>query len=166
MKYHATAKGESFIVERTPEGVRVGDREIRFDAEMIGQADVLFRMPDRSARVRGDRTREGWRIRIGGHEWTVALETERARAIRELTGHDGPVGTPDLHAPMPGLVVKVLVEEGATVEPGDGLIVVEAMKMENELKAGAPGVVRRIAVAAGETVDRDQLLVEFEAAEP
>ncbi|NNF26941.1 MAG: hypothetical protein HKN73_06975 [Gemmatimonadetes bacterium] len=63
---------------------------------------------------------------------------------------------------MPGLVVKVEVAEGDAVEVGQGLVVVEAMKMENELTATAAGTVARVAVNAGDAVEKDQVLLEFE----
>jgi pyruvate carboxylase subunit B len=66
---------------------------------------------------------------------------------------------------MPGLVVKVEVEEGERVEAGRGLVIVEAMKMENELKAEAAGVVSRIHVEAGQAVEKDQILVDLAAPE-
>jgi biotin carboxyl carrier protein len=64
---------------------------------------------------------------------------------------------------MPGLVVRVQVQPGENVAAGDSLVVLEAMKMENELKAGAPGVVKSVRVAPGEAVEKGQVLVEFEA---
>ena len=63
---------------------------------------------------------------------------------------------------MPGLVVRVQIEPGEKVAAGDPLVVLEAMKMENELKAGAPGVVKSVRVAPGEAVEKGQVLVEFE----
>jgi pyruvate carboxylase subunit B len=65
---------------------------------------------------------------------------------------------------MPGLVVRVKVAEGQRVEAGAGLIVVEAMKMENELRAAAAGVVRRIHVSAGDAVEKGARLLEIEPA--
>ncbi len=62
---------------------------------------------------------------------------------------------------MPGLVVRVLVEPGARVAAGEGLVVLEAMKMENELRAAGPGVVRAVHAAPGEAVDKGQVLVEL-----
>jgi pyruvate carboxylase subunit B len=67
---------------------------------------------------------------------------------------------------MPGLVVRVQVEPGVRVSAGDGLVVLEAMKMENELKAPAGGVVKRVRVAAGEAVEKGQVLVDFEDSPP
>jgi biotin carboxyl carrier protein len=63
---------------------------------------------------------------------------------------------------MPGLVTKVLVSGGERVVAGTGLVVLEAMKMENQLTAPGKGVVRRVAVQAGQTVEKGQVLVELE----
>ena len=83
----------------------------------------------------------------------------RAPAARD----DGASGTGEalLRAPMPGRVLKLLVTEGQAVAAGAGLLVVEAMKMENELLAPRAGTVKRIFVAAGATVERDAPLVEL-----
>lgn len=69
----------------------------------------------------------------------------------------------DLKAPMPGLVLKVEVAEGQTVNKGDALCVLEAMKMENVLKATATATVKSIRVKAGDSVEKNQLLIEFNA---
>jgi pyruvate carboxylase subunit B len=63
---------------------------------------------------------------------------------------------------MPGLVVRVLVEGGQRVEKGDGLVVLESMKMENELRAAAPGLVKLVHARPGDTVEKGQSLVELE----
>jgi len=89
---------------------------------------------------------------------------ERTRHIRSLAGGgDQRRAAGVLKAPMPGLVVRVQVQPGEKVAAGDPLVVLEAMKMENELKAGAPGVVKSVRVAPGEAVEKGQVLVEFEA---
>ena len=72
------------------------------------------------------------------------------------------MGPKALKAPMPGMVVRVEVEVGQTVAPGDGLVIVEAMKMENELKSEGAGRVSRVLVQPGQTVEKDQTLIEFE----
>ena len=80
---------------------------------------------------------------------------ERALHIRSLTSNsDRPRASPVLKAPMPGLVLRVQVEPGQTVPAGSGLVVLEAMKMENELKAAGPAVVKAVRVQAGEAVER------------
>ncbi len=71
-------------------------------------------------------------------------------------------GEHDVRAPMPGLVLSVMVSEGQSVEEGDSLLVLEAMKMENELQAPTAGVIQTIHVAADEAVDKDALLIEID----
>jgi len=67
---------------------------------------------------------------------------------------------------MPGLIVAVLVEEGARVETGSGLAVIEAMKMENEILAPASGTVREIGVRTGQAIEKDVLICRIEPGEP
>lgn len=67
----------------------------------------------------------------------------------------------DIKAPMPGMVLKILVQEGAEVKKGDALIVLEAMKMENILKSPSDGVIKKIAATQGVAVEKNQLLIQF-----
>jgi acetyl/propionyl-CoA carboxylase alpha subunit len=109
--------------------------------------------------------RSRWALAPGGERWEVEVLDERARHIRSLAGgaERAPV-SPVLKAPMPGLVLRVHVSPGQHVAAGAGLVVLEAMKMENELKSAASAVVRAVRVKPGEAVDKGQILVEFEAA--
>jgi biotin carboxyl carrier protein len=63
---------------------------------------------------------------------------------------------------MPGLVIQVDAQEGDEVVPGQGLVIVEAMKMENELKSEGKGTISRVLVEPGQIVEKEQVLVEFE----
>ena len=74
--------------------------------------------------------------------------------------------SPEVHSPMPGKILEVRVAEGASVEAGQVLVVLEAMKMENALTAEGPARVRKIHVSSGELVDLGQLLVELEFPQP
>ena len=105
-----------------------------------------------------------WALAPGGERWEVEVLDERTRHIRTLSGNDSrqPVSAV-LRAPMPGLVLRVQVAAGQRVAEGGGLVVLEAMKMENELKAPATGVVKAVRVSPGEAVEKGQVLVEFEA---
>ncbi len=103
-----------------------------------------------------------WSLQVGGDRWEVEVVDERTRHIRSLTaGVERRRGPVTLRAPMPGLVVRVLVEPGHEVEAGAGLVVLEAMKMENELKAPAAGTVGAVRTQPGEAVEKGQVLVEF-----
>jgi biotin carboxyl carrier protein len=104
-----------------------------------------------------------WSLEVGGDRWEAEVVDERTRHIRSLTaGAERRRGPVTLRAPMPGLVVKVLVERGQEVPAGAGLIVLEAMKMENELKAPAAGLVGAVRAQPGQAVEKGQVLVEFQ----
>jgi biotin carboxyl carrier protein len=106
-----------------------------------------------------------WALAPGGERWEVEVLDERARHIQSLSGAtERPAASQVLKAPMPGLVLRVHVAAGQRVVAGAGLVVLEAMKMENELKSAASAVVKAIRVKAGEAVEKGQVLLEFEAA--
>jgi pyruvate carboxylase subunit B len=107
-----------------------------------------------------------WVLAPGGERWEVEVLDERARHIRSLTGNEERQrAIPLLKAPMPGLVLRVQVVAGQRVAPGTGLIVLEAMKMENELKAPAPATIKAVRVQPGAAVEKGQVLLEFEDSE-
>ena len=128
-----------------------------------GSDRQLLRMEGRSLSLFARREGAGWIIELEGRRFEVLVEDERTRHIRELASHVAPVETRrDLRAPMPGLIVRVEVEEGHEVEKGDSLVVMEAMKMENELRADAPGTVLSVEVSPGQAVERDAVLLKLE----
>lgn len=98
-----------------------------------------------------------------GRHTSLQVETERSRAAAQVRGQK-PAGADAglIKSPMPGKVVKILVEVGAEVQPGEALIVVEAMKMENELAAAAPGRVKEIRVQTGSAVEGGAVLISLE----
>ncbi len=113
--------------------------------------------------VRRRAGRGAYTLWIDGFSYDVEALDERTRTIRDLTAAAaGPAGPVPLLAPMPGLVVRVNVKAGDTVEAGQGLIVMEAMKMENELRAQGAGVVKAVRVAPGDAVEKGATLVEME----
>ena len=104
-----------------------------------------------------------WALAPGGERLEIEVLDERTRHIRSLTGGgDQRRAAAVLKAPMPGLVVRVQAKPGDAIAAGAGLIVLEAMKMENELKAAAPGVVKAVRVTPGAVVEKGQVLVEFD----
>jgi acetyl/propionyl-CoA carboxylase alpha subunit len=112
---------------------------------------------------RGDR-RGRYDLSLGGHRFDVEALNERERAIRDLSGPGARVSGPvHLLAPMPGLIVRIAVSAGDEVRPGQGLVVMEAMKMENELRATATATVKRVVVSAGSAVEKGAMLLEMES---
>ncbi|MEX2526062.1 MAG: acetyl-CoA carboxylase biotin carboxyl carrier protein subunit [Gemmatimonadota bacterium] len=109
-----------------------------------------------------------WELEVEGERHLVTVLDAGEEAVREARKASGvDSGPAPLRAPMPGLVVRVEVEVGQEVKPGDGVLIVEAMKMENELRASSVGRVLAIHVSPGDAVEKDLLLVEFEPlAEP
>jgi pyruvate carboxylase len=107
-----------------------------------------------------------WRLDLDGVRADVEVLDRGEEAIRRARQASGRVAGPrPLKAPMPGLVVRVEVAPGDEVRAGQGLVIVEAMKMENELKAEAPGRVKAVHVVPGVAVEKDAVLVEFEVPE-
>ncbi|HVF54978.1 MAG TPA: biotin/lipoyl-containing protein [Pyrinomonadaceae bacterium] len=101
------------------------------------------------------------KVEVGGRAYEVTLiDPRRLRGTRSAAGHDG--GRAEVAAPMPGKVVRVLVEEGAEVGAGEGLVVVEAMKMQNELKSPKAGRVSSLRARVGATVNAGEVLVVLE----
>jgi biotin carboxyl carrier protein len=165
LKYYVGLDGETHEVERTSEGVRIDERDL--EGEIVRTPDrtrAHLKLGDLGYSFLAERREDGWRIQLGGRHFDLTIEDERAHAIRELTGDtEGLAPSAELRAPMPGLVVNVMVEPGQTVEADTPLVVVEAMKMENELRSDGPGLVASVEVVRGQAVNRDDVLVTFES---
>jgi len=100
---------------------------------------------------------------MDGYRFEVDALDERTRSIRDLSAANAaPTGPAPVLAPMPGLIVRVNVSAGDVVEAGQGIIVMEAMKMENELRATSSGTVKSVEVAPGTAVEKGMLLVSLE----
>ncbi|MDX1437363.1 MAG: biotin/lipoyl-containing protein [Anaerolineales bacterium] len=106
---------------------------------------------------------EVWQVLIKGELYSVQVEDERERRLRAAGGAQiGENREFHLKAPMPGLVISVPVEEGQEVEQGDVLVILESMKMQNELRSPRAGKVTRVKVAEGATVDQKETLLSVE----
>ena len=165
MKYVVDIAGRSVEVEVDGERVAVDGAAVAASVtELQGTPIVLLTVGDtvhRVALTRGS-GRGRYALSIDGRRYEAEALDERARAIRQLSAAAaGPRGPAPLVAPMPGLIVRINVAVGATVEQGQGLVVMEAMKMENELRAAAGGTVKSIRVTPGTAVERGAVLVEL-----
>lgn len=188
MKLVVQADGREETVEIVRDGedwrVTVGDATYRVDAAPLGAAETARGgQPTRSLTLGGDQyevsahpvPRRGtpadsgdrYRVSFGAARPAVEVEVldplaHQARAAHGAAAGSGPQ---KVTAMMPGRVVALLVEEGDAVEAGQAILVLEAMKMENDIAAEAPGVVRRILVEEGQAVDGGEPLFEIGPAE-
>jgi biotin carboxyl carrier protein len=125
---------------------------------MVTIGDEVHRVIARRGSARGRYT-----LWLDGFRHEVEALDERTRAIRELAAASaGPSGPAPVVAPMPGMIVRITAEVGDQVQPGQGLVVMEAMKMENELRTTAAGTVRAILVQPGMAVEKGAILLELE----
>ena len=166
MKYIVIVNDAEIAVLLDGELARVEGFEARARlTEVEGTPERMLTLGDEVHRVlvRPGEGRGRYTLWVDGFRFEVEALDERSRAIRELAASTAkPSGPAPLVAPMPGMIVRVQVTEGEVVQPGQGLVVMEAMKMENELRATAAGAVRRVHVAAGTAVEKGALLLEME----
>jgi len=158
--FDATAAGKTSRIEvREVQGryhVTVGDNTLELDWVRTGEQEASILVDGASVDVAVEKTPEGFAVLIRGDRFDVDLKDAVKGVSLGKVAHAGPL---KLTAPMPGKIVKVLVSEGDAVEAGRGVLVMEAMKMENELKATRAGTIQEIRVKEGQAVEMGALLL-------
>jgi biotin carboxyl carrier protein len=160
-----TGRRLEVVIEGDRVSVGGGPAEQARITEVDGTPVRLVSIGDAVHRVtaRRDGARGSYVLRIDGRRYAVEALDERTRAIRDLSAAAaGPAGPQPVKAPMPGLVVRIDVNVGDQVQAGQGVAAIEAMKMENELRAPAAGKVKAVRAAAGQAVEKGAVIVEFE----
>ena len=165
MKFQAQAGGEITPIEVTGEAGRytitLGGEAVTVDARQTGEG-IWSILLDGASHVVDVTDRDGtYAVDVAGERYAIRVE-EQSRYIIRTRGAGGGERGQVLKAPMPGKVTLIEVTVGQSVAPGDGLIVLEAMKMENEFKAQVAGTVKEIRVAAGQPVNPGDVLVVIE----
>ena len=162
MRYITTVEDKQFVIEIIDEKhVSVDGKVYEVDFESVSGQPVYSLIVD-------GRSHEGyvapgdndWQVLLRGRLFPVTVEDEREKRLRSAAG-GGVAETGEFHlkAPMPGLVVAIPVGEGDPVKKGQVLLILESMKMQNELKSPRDGTVGRVRVRAGETVEQKQTLL-------
>jgi len=162
MKYFVQVAGVELEVAIEADGVRVDGALLPAVLEPLpGTPLRMLRLGDRTMVFSVESSARGtWDLGYRGERWEASVIDERTRHIRSLTGGGRErAGAGEVKAPMPGLVLRILVEPGERVEAGTGLVVLEAMKMENQIKAPVAGVVQAVRAEAGTAVEKGQILV-------
>lgn len=162
MKYITTVGEKEFLVEVVDERhVTVNGNTYEVDFETVSGQPVYSLIVDgRSHEAYVRETDDEWQVLLRGRLYPVKVEDEREKRLRAAAG-GGVAETGEYHlkAPMPGLVVSIPVAEGQEVKKGQVLLILESMKMQNELKSPRDGTVNRIKVKAGESVEQKQALL-------
>ncbi|HLJ82229.1 MAG TPA: biotin/lipoyl-containing protein [Ktedonobacterales bacterium] len=184
MRYVASVGSQQHTVALQENGhmrqVSLDDRDLTLDWRLIGAERPHTSTPgdvraDHFSLLVGERSYEAYarlvenaedsegsgltvEVMIGGRPYVVHIRDERSQELASLAGGGHAAGDVAIRAPMPGLVVNVLVAEGAEVTRGQTVVVLEAMKMENDLAAPRTGVVRAIRASKGQTVNQGDAL--------
>jgi biotin carboxyl carrier protein len=159
--------GEELVFEVNPgdDGVLVNGQRVDWDMQATGSDSFHVLVGTKSYDIRIaeiDQKNKQYTIVVNGRPYPVKVGDELDILLQKMgmgNGNTGKMG--DVKAPMPGLVIDILVKEGDTFQKGDSLIVLEAMKMENVIKSSGSGTVKAIQVKKRDTVDKNQLLIEI-----
>ena len=162
MKYITTVEGKEFAVEVLDDKhVSVNGHVYEVDFESVSGQPVYSLIVNGKSHesyvARGD---DNWQVLLRGRLYPITVEDEREKRLRAAAGGGvAESGEIILKAPMPGLVVAIPAGEGQQVKKGQVILILESMKMQNELKAPRDGTVHRVKVKAGESVEQKQTLL-------
>ena len=132
----------------------IDDRHLEVDAREVSPSTLSLLLGEQAYNIELERTDAGGNVLVRGQVVPIEVfDLRRMRVRRAQEASAAPDGPAVVAAPMPGKVVAVLVKEGQEVTAGQGLVVVEAMKMENELRAPKAGTVRQIRAEVGAAVE-------------
>ncbi|MGZ4730752.1 MAG: biotin/lipoyl-containing protein [Terriglobales bacterium] len=164
MTYEISIDGKNYRLElNLTEGrwvCRLDGREIEVDA-VLARPDVLsLRLGNKAYEVKCERVGRDLHLWVGSARY--AAEVRDPRSLRSRARAIDDRGPRKLTAPMPGKIVRVLLSEGAEVEAGAGVLVMEAMKMQNEVKSPKKGTIQKIVVSVGAAVNAGDVLAIVE----
>jgi biotin carboxyl carrier protein len=162
MKYITSINDTEFAIEIIDDHhVSVNGKTYQIDFVAVsGQPVYSVLLDGKSHEAYVRENEEFWQVLLRGRLYPAKVEDEREKRLRAAAGGGvADSGEFNLKAPMPGLVVAVPVSEGEEVKKGQVLIILESMKMQNELKSPRDGVINRVKVKAGESVEQKQALL-------
>jgi len=162
MKYFAKVDDQEFVIEVGHEDqIIVNDEPYEIDFQQMPGSGVTSLIIDNHSLEAVVEEKDGvWQVLIRGDLYEVKVDDDRSRRLAsargDLAAADGEVV---VRSPMPGIVIAVSVSEGQNVSKGDKVVILESMKMENELRAPRDGIISHIRIEVGTSVDKDQVLV-------
>ena len=162
MKYIATVDNHSYLVDAGEAAITLEGVPVEIDLQSIDGGFHYSLLVNRTSHeVFVERCEDICFVTLEGQRYRVQVEDERAHRLGEQKTVVEEAGEVDVVSPMPGVVVAVLAKTGQKVQTGEGLLILEAMKMENEICAPRTGVVGAIRVEPGQRVSQDDVLVRI-----
>ncbi len=167
MAFIASLGGRTYTVEieeieKSIYRVSVDGNEFLVDGKKTGHSNYSLIMDQRSFEVDVDSSEDEYKVLVDGRTYHIHLVDERRVRLGGAQSGVELQGRQNVSVPMPGKVIAILVAEGDRVEKGQGLVIVEAMKMENEVRSPISGEVKQIKVKTGEAVEADAVLAVVE----
>lgn len=167
MAFIAKLGDQTFTVEIEETGksvyrISVDGNEFLVDGKKTGRTNYSLIVDNRSFEIEVDNSEDEYRVLVDGRSYRIQLVDERRLRVGGAQAGLDVQGRQNITVPMPGKVVAVLVAEGDAVEKGQGLVIVEAMKMENEVRSPITGAVKEIKVKPGDTVEGGAALLVVE----
>ena len=162
MKYHVTLRDRTYVIDVAGGFATVDGEKLESHwAAIPGTPLIHLLLGKDSWTVACQELEKGrWALGAAGERFEVDVQDDRSKQIQALTGQGRKEALGGvIRAPMPGLVIRVEVQVGQNVGPGAGVVVVEAMKMENELRSQIRGIVEQVHVKAGDRVEKGAPLV-------
>lgn len=155
----------SFDIDLNQDEIKVNGEEVSVDSRNLGEGHGHFIFENKSYKmelVSENRAEKTAQVKVNGRVYQVAIEDQYDQLLKQL-GLDNLQANKvkEIKAPMPGLVLNVLVTEGQEVAKGDSLLVLEAMKMENVIKSPTAGVIKRILVQKSAKVEKNEVMLQF-----
>jgi biotin carboxyl carrier protein len=154
-----------FQIENKDSAFLVNGEQVQLDVSTLGHNNTHVLYQNRSFNtelVEINKAEKTCKIKVNGNTYQISIEDQFDVLLKQL-GLDNLTSNKisEIKAPMPGLVLKVLIEENTEVKKGDNLLILEAMKMENILKSSTDGVIKKVLVKQGDKVEKSQILVQF-----
>lgn len=155
----------NFEVELAEKAIKVNGEELQIDSKDLSASQKHILYQNKSYNVElVERDDEGKTmvVKVNGRLYQVGIEDQYDELLKKL-GMDSSSANKvlEIKAPMPGLVLNIIVEEGQEVNKGDSLLVLEAMKMENIIKSPTAGLVKKILIRRGDKVEKNEILLQF-----
>lgn len=165
MKYITRIDDKEYIIEIKGEEVFVNDEPYSVDMEQMGGLLSLI-INNKSFEAAIDEDDEGYNVMLKGEVYNVTVQDERAYRLAMARGELADAsGDVNVKSPMPGTIIAVPVAVGDSVKKGDAVVILESMKMENELKSPRDGVILAVSTEAGKAVEKGESLVTIGDAE-